>query len=120
MELREQPSYFRIVVNEHAACGASHEEFHPWYAGVVGMQDFIKVGVCRPDEECIVGCRGFGCTGHFLLPCLDSGGERGGVWHIEKRRYAPCYGCTAFGCDVALLGHSRIAEMHMLVNHAGE
>ncbi len=120
VKLRKQSFNFAVIVNQHATGRATHKQFHTRHTCVVGTQQLVKVVVRCTQEEGIVSSRHLCGMRHFLLPRLNRRCSGLGVGHIEKRGDTTGHGGATFTVDITFFGHTRIAKVHMFVNHPGE
>ena len=105
-------------VNKHIASRGTHKEFYSWHCMPVNGIEDIDIAISGTDEESIVHHTLLGASLHLVLPCLNSGSLGHGVGHVKIGCHSSSRGSHTLGCDIGLVGHSRFAEMHMIVNYS--
>ena len=116
--LTEEAHQHLVFVHQHVARAAAHEQLDAAHRFRVGLHDFSKVVIGGPKIERVVGQRLLSRQVKLLLQKVLRRGLRHRVGHIHERGHAPGNGGTAFGVDVSLVRHSRLTEMHMLIDDA--
>ena len=108
----------RVFVDQQVAGGRSHKNFYAADAAGVEAADYADVVVCGAEVERIVG-RGYFCrTGEFLLQAFERNGGRIRIGHLHVRGDAAADRCRRLAADIGFVGHARLAEMHLVVDHA--
>ena len=108
---------FRVVY-QHVACGRTEKQFDTAHFFVIHGKQGVKIVVGAANEETVVGVGHFCRTFVFVFQNLNGNGCRFGVRHIHKGSYAACNCSTRFCFDIAFVSQSRVAEMHLVVNHS--
>ena len=114
--LTENALYTFLLIYEHAARAASHEELHSTYGARVYtayLPDIVGRGA---KVETVVDEAFLLRIGKLGLKGLDAGGLRTAVGHIHYRGdTSPCC-CTALAGHVGLVGETRVAEVYVVVD----
>ena len=107
-----------LAVNKHVSRAGAHEELYARNAVHIELAQFLKVVVGSSGEEGIVDMHALGSKAHLLLPSLEGCGLGNGIRHFEDRRHTARKSSETLGLHVGLVGHSRLAEMHVSINNS--
>ena len=107
-----------FLIDEHVACGGAHEEFDAWHLVDVELAQLVEVVVGGAREEGVVDVHAL--DGHSLLvaECLEGGGLRLGVGHVEDGGDASIGGSTALALHGGFVGEPWLAEVYVGVDDA--
>lgn len=116
--LREDRIQHLGIVHQHIARGGPHENLDPAGEQRVHREQLGKVVVGGADVEAVVRV-----TSALRAPVFVKQGcavERGrlGVGHLEEARDAAGHRGARFALEIALVGQSRLAEVHLVVDHS--
>ena len=108
------------VVDQHVAGRSTHEHLHARGLLRVQRTDRFQVVIAGAVVEAVVGP---GAAARELVLGFQDGRiqrRRVGVGHVHEAGQATGHGRGRFAGDVALVGQARFAEMHLVVDHAGQ
>ena len=115
--LGEDPFERRLFVDEQIAGAGADEDLDPRRA--VGGLQLVEIVARRPDVEAIVDERLLGRQRELLFEPRLRDRRRHGVRHFEKRRDAALGARAAGRGEIFLVRQPRLAEMDLVVDHAG-
>ena len=108
----------RILIHQHIAGAGTHEQFDTANLCGVSSNNLFNVVVGGTQIEGVVGERFLGRKVELVLQKRLGGGLRNRVGHLHDGGHAAGDGSAAFAGNVCLRRHTRLAEVHMLVNNA--
>ena len=109
-----------VGVHGAVAGGGSEEELEAGHVGGIEATDLVGVVVRSTEVEGVVGRRCIGRARHLPLPFAPCNGLGVRVGHVHEGGHAAGHGRTTLAGDGALVRHAGFAEMHMVVDHAGQ
>ena len=115
---REDTLQCLFLVNEHVACGGAEEDLQPRNLLRVEPVNLRGVVVGGAEEEGVVGVGDVRGASHLVLPGLKRHRLGLGVGHIHEGGDASGHCGTALCLDVSLMGETRVAEVHLVVDDA--
>jgi hypothetical protein len=107
-----------LIVDQHVAGRGTHE--HLDAAGELGSDaaNLLDVGVGRAKIKAVIRVRAARCDRAFFLEPRDLRSRRRRVGHVEKAGHAAADRRQRFRRDRGLVGQSRFAKMHLIVDQA--
>ena len=107
------------IVDQHVAGRGPHE--HLDAAGLVRAEtaDLVDIVVGAAEVERVVAPGPSGSQRELVLQGIQGHGLRVGVGHVEEAGDPAGHRRARFSGDVRLVGHARLAEMHLVVDHTG-
>lgn len=117
---REDALEGALVVDQHVAGAGPHEDLDAARQPPVDRLDRVQVVVGRAKVEPVVGHRPGGGSGVLILERAGRHRLRVAVRHLQVARDTAGDGGARFGCDRGLMLEPRLAEMHLVVDHAGQ
>ena len=106
------------AVHKHVACTCAHKQFHAADVSLVKIFKLVGIIVRCPEIERIVHHALGSGIGKLVFQSLDGSGLRIAVRHIHERSHTSGSSCSGFCSHISLVCKSRVAEMHMVVNHS--
>ena len=118
--LGEQGAERTLVVDEHVAGRRAHEELDAADPLRVEATDLLDIVVRRAEVERVVDHRGFGRPLELFFQQSVRYGGRLDVGHIHVGGHSSRRRRDRFAVQIALVGQTRLAEVHLVVDHAGQ
>ena len=116
----EDPFQDGFVIHEHVPGGGPQKQFYAGTGVFVEPFDFFEVVIGTPQQKGVVGVGRLGSHPVFLFQFFKGGRLWDGIGLLHKTGDTPSYGSPAFGCDIPLVGKSRLSEMYLVVNQTGK
>ncbi len=114
----EQALQGRQVVHQHVAGGGAHEHLHrgdiAWIEGGHG----VEVVAADAEVETVVGHAMGGGEALLFRQRFEAQRRRAGIGHVHETGDAARHGGAGFAGDRALLWITRLAEVHLVVDHS--
>ena len=118
--VREDALQRAFVVHQHVARRGAHEHLDAARLGDVHALDGVEIVVRGAQVEGVVGHGTAGRAGVLVQQRVVVDGLRIAVGHLHHARDATGNRRSRFAGDVALVLEARFAEMHLIVDHAGQ
>ena len=115
-KLAKHPAFSVGIAQKHSAGGSAEKCLDAAHLREVHFFKFIEIGIGGTNVSAIVHHAVFSRLRIFRLKVGDGDGGRLAVGHIHHGSNAPCGCSTALACDVGLVCHAGVTEMHMRVD----
>ena len=106
-----------VAFHLHFARAAAHEELDAGHEVGHDVAQLVNVSARGTDEAPKVDVARLGGDAEFLHDCFARHARWQRVGHVENRGHTACGSGQAFGREVGLVRETRVAEVHVLVNH---
>ena len=107
-------------VDKHVSCRSTHEELDAGDRMRVEQGEQTAVGICRAKEEAVVYVARPPRTFPLVVQRLRRRRLRKRIRHLEVGGHPAVCGSPALALDVCFLRQSRLTEVYMVVDHAGQ